>query len=161
MADLLDSSGLDLVGQVIASDRMRSGRGEEALKEYDNKTSHNVISEYDNKTIKPEISEERQKVIKQQKKPSPQERQREPKAVGKNTLEKRIDDARKMANSPTTTVTLRIPQEMNDWLDTYVHGAWPEKIKKQELVVEGLRLLIARRGSPKTEIIATELLPEE
>jgi hypothetical protein len=50
---------------------------------------------------------------------------------------------------------------MNDWLDTYVHGAWPEKVKKQELVVEGLRLLIARRGKPKEEIISTELLPED
>lgn len=161
MADLLGSSGLDLVGQVIASDRKRSGRGDEAPKEYDNKTSHNVISEYDNKTIPPEISEEGHKVIKQERKAPPQSSQKEPKAAGKSTLETRIADARKMANSPTTTVTLRIPQEMNDWLDTYVHGAWPEKIKKQELVVEGLKLLIARRGRPKEEILSTELLPED
>lgn len=166
MDDILGGAGMDLVGQVIASDRKRSGRGEETTQNYDNKTSNNVIPQYDNKTshnaIKQEVSAESHKPIRQERKTvaTPQSR-KEPKPQAKSALEDRIQEAARMAESPTMTVTLRIPQEMNDWLDTYVHGAWPEKVKKQELVVEGLRLLIARRGKPKEEVIQTELLPND
>jgi hypothetical protein len=66
-----------------------------------------------------------------------------------------------MAGSPTTTVTLRIPRELNDWLDEYIHRAWPEKVRKQDLVSEGLRLAFARRGRPGEPILPTALLPEE
>ena len=68
--------------------------------------------------------------------------------------------ALRLADSPTTTVTLRIPQEMNAWLDEYVHRSWPEKVKKQDLVIEGLKLLIARRGGAGDTILPTRLLPE-
>jgi hypothetical protein len=66
-----------------------------------------------------------------------------------------------MAASPTITVTLRLPLELNHWLDTYVHGAWPERIRKQELVTEALRMLVARRGAPGEAVLVTELLPAE
>lgn len=66
-----------------------------------------------------------------------------------------------MAESPTTTVTLRIPRELNDWLDEYIHRAWPEKVRKQDLVSEGLRLAFARRGRPGEPILPTTLLAEE
>ena len=66
-----------------------------------------------------------------------------------------------MVQSATTTVTLRLPRELNDWLDEYVHRAWPERVRKQELVIEGLRMLLARRGRPGEPILPTELLPEE
>jgi hypothetical protein len=65
-----------------------------------------------------------------------------------------------MAESGTTTVTLRIPRELNDWLDEYVHRAWPEKVRKQALVIEGLQMLFARRGRPGEPILETGLLPE-
>lgn len=164
MDDILGGSGMDFVGQVIASDRKRSGRGEEPAQNYDNMTSNSAITQYDNKTspraIKQEVSAESHKPIKQERKTAvPSQSRKEPRSQAKSALEERIQEATRMAESPTMTVTLRIPQEMNDWLDTYVHGAWPEKVKKQELVVEGLRLLIARRGKPKEEIIQTELLP--
>ena len=45
----------------------------------------------------------------------------------------RFQEARKLAQSPTMTVTLRLPCELNLWLDEYVHRAWPEKVRKQEL----------------------------
>ena len=66
-----------------------------------------------------------------------------------------------MAESATTTVTLRLPRELNDWLDEYVHRAWPERVRKQELVIEGLRMLFARRGRPGEPVLPTGLLPEE
>ena len=66
-----------------------------------------------------------------------------------------------MAESAATTVTLRLPRELNDWLDEYVHRAWPERVRKQELVIEGLRMLFARRGRPGEPILPTGLLPEE
>jgi hypothetical protein len=73
-------------------------------------------------------------------------------------LEARVSLARKLAMSPTTTVTLRVPIALNEWLDAYVHGAWPERVRKQELVTEALQLLIARRGGPGQERFATDLL---
>jgi hypothetical protein len=66
-----------------------------------------------------------------------------------------------MAEGPTMTVTLRIPTEMNRWLDEYVHRAWPERIRKQELVIEALRLLFARRGRPGEPLLETDLLGGE
>ena len=74
---------------------------------------------------------------------------------------KRATLALQLAQSPTTTVTLRIPQEMNAWLDEYVHRSWPERVKKQELVVEGLKLLIARRGRVGDPIVPSRLLLEQ
>jgi hypothetical protein len=59
------------------------------------------------------------------------------------------------------TVTLRLPQAMNDWLDEYVHQSWPNRIKKQDLVIEGLQMLIARRGKAGEPLLPTELLPED
>ena len=73
----------------------------------------------------------------------------------------RVETAQEMAESSTMTVTLRIPQEFNAWLDEYVHGSWPHKVRKQELVTEALKMLYARRGRPKEEIISTPLLGEE
>lgn len=70
----------------------------------------------------------------------------------------RVEEAEVLAATPTMTVTLRIPQGLNEWLDGYVHGSWPRKIRKQELVVEGLKLAYARRGKAGEEIIETELL---
>lgn len=75
-------------------------------------------------------------------------------------LSARVDEAAELAATPTITVTLRIPQGFNAWLDGYVHGSWPEKIRKQELVVEGLMLAFARRGQAGETIIGTALLGE-
>jgi len=60
----------------------------------------------------------------------------------------------------TMTVTLRIPQPMNDWLDDYVHQSWPERVRKQELVIEALRMLMVRRGQAGEEVLPTELLDD-
>lgn len=164
MNELLASTGTDLVSDVIAGDRRRAGRGERKEKDYDTMTENNTIVPYDNKTVKQVRSEESSKAIKQKKTSrAPNKGHSSPgsKPALPAVLAARIADATRMAESPTMTVTLRIPQEMNDWLDGYVHGAWPLKVKKQELVVEGLRLLIARRGKPGEEKIRTELLPDE
>ena len=169
MEDLFAASGSDLVSEVIAGDRRRSGRaGTEEVENYDTMTSHNVIKQYDNKTshrtIGQAISAESPKASKQTKalpKTSKTTSAAQSKPSQDSTLASRVEAATKMARSSTMTVTLRLPREMNDWLDGYVHGAWPVRIKKQELVVEGLRLLIARRGNPGEELIRTDLLPEE
>jgi hypothetical protein len=87
-------------------------------------------------------------------------RSRRPDAVRMKVLEKRLALADELARTPTTTVTLRLPAGLNQWLDGYVHGAWPARVRKQELVVEALRLLIARRGGPGEDSFSTDLLAE-
>jgi hypothetical protein len=72
----------------------------------------------------------------------------------------RIAEARRLAATPTTTVTLQLPRGLNNWLDEYVHRAWPERVRKQELVAEALRMLLARRGRPGEPVLDTDLLPE-
>jgi hypothetical protein len=76
-------------------------------------------------------------------------------------LPTRLAEAERMAGSPTTTVTLRVPQELNAWLDEYVHRSWPERVRKQELVTEALRMLFARRGRPGEPVVSTDLLKAE
>jgi hypothetical protein len=58
-------------------------------------------------------------------------------------------------------VTLRVPRELNEWLDEYVHRSWPQRIRKQALVIEALRLLYARRGQWGEPVLLTELLEED
>ena len=149
-------SGVDLVSSVVAQDRKRSGRdGKKAEEDYDNMTSHSVIKQYDNKTNKQAIKQSGNKT----------ESVAMPKATkkltGRDLLSQRVAEAKKMAQSPTMTVTLRIPKELNEWLDAYTHGAYKEKIKKQDLVIESLRLAFAHRGNYGEEKIPTELLAEE
>jgi hypothetical protein len=72
----------------------------------------------------------------------------------------RAAEARRLADSQTVTVTFRLPRELNDWLDEYVHRSWPERVRKQELVAEALRLLFARRGRAGEPVVPTDLLPE-
>jgi hypothetical protein len=66
-------------------------------------------------------------------------------------LVERQKEADRKANSKTTTVTLRIPTELNEWLDEYRHLSYPQRIEKQSLVIEALRLLYMARGQPGTE----------
>ena len=78
-------------------------------------------------------------------------------AARERLLEKRLALARELSESPTTTVTLRLPIRLNEWLDAYVHGAWTSKVRKQELVAEALRILVARRGGPGQEVLGSDL----
>ena len=73
------------------------------------------------------------------------------KLPSKALLAERQREADGKSRSKTTTVTLRIPVELNDWLDEYRHLSYPQRIEKQSLVIEGLRLLYMARGQPGTE----------
>ena len=185
------SEGSDLLGSVIQSDRSRAGRrrpakpgdsispAEKAGPSYDEKTSQHVIGEYDNTADQqPDTTTSRQ-AGKPASRPAIGQADRLPEsapgAVPKRThpmkqkrvseptdlVACRIAEGRRLADTPTTTVTLRLPRGLNDWLDEYVHRAWPERIRKQELVAEALRLLLARRGRPGEPVLDTELLPED
>ncbi len=134
------------------------------IEEYDNKTDksydHMTSKSYDNKaspnTIKQaDTSSENTAEI-----PERTTKRKERAEKGEGLLGKRHVQATQMAKSGTTTVTLRLPREMNDWLDEYVHRAWPERVKKQELVTEALRMLFARRGRPGEPVVESELLPK-
>jgi hypothetical protein len=163
-------SGGDLMSNVVAQDRKRSGREPKKEEpEYDNMTSKNVIKNYDNttshKAVKRTSRQTRKsasptaaKAPKSSTDPEPPRSSKNPK---EGTLSRRIEEAQQMAESPTMTVTLRIPQQLNEWLDEYTHGAWKEKIKKQDLVIEGICLSFARRGRYGEEVLSTELLPDE
>jgi hypothetical protein len=56
---------------------------------------------------------------------------------------------KKWQRGGTTTVTLRIPTELNEWLDRY-RFVYPQRIEKQTLVIEALKLLHLARGEPGT-----------
>ncbi len=71
-------------------------------------------------------------------------------------MAERLQEADRKSKSKTTTVTLRIPTELNDWLDEYRHLSYPQRIEKQALVIEGLRLLYMARGQPGTEAFNLE-----
>lgn len=157
---------------------------DEAAEIQANMTSHSVISEYDNKSVtqtgnKASGQTDKQDSVQADRQVSPivigqgdtasergpsiaskREGKRKPERGAGDLLEGRLSEAKRMAESATTTVTLRLPRELNDWLDEYVHRAWPERVRKQELVIEGLRLLFARRGRPGEPIVETGLLPE-
>ncbi len=167
----------DLLGGVIRSDRRRAGRALPAAAGQNTMTSHAVIGQYDNEASG---QPDRRTSGQTGKAASPvavgptgppagrpgagaprRGRKRQPERGTSDLLEGRAAEARRMAESPTTTVTLRIPRELNAWLDEYIHRAWPEKVRKQDLVIEGLRLAFTRRGRPGEPILPTALLPEE
>ena len=157
----------DILGNVIQSDRRRAGRGEEppvAAPVYDTMTGPPETDEEVNKTIRHYDNRAIVQTDNVNREPAsaaaPRKRRSEPKDEA-TALQRRITEAQALAHSPTTTVTLRIPHALNDWLDEYVHGSWPEKVKKQQLVTEALQLLFARRGRPKEEVLPTSLLPED
>ena|SRR6516162_1168747 len=91
---------------------------------------------------------------------TPKRRLRRSDAARMKVLKKRLALADELASTPTTTVTLRMPTGLNRWLDAYVHGAWPARIRKQELVVEAMRLLIACRGGAHEDVLAIGLADE-
>jgi hypothetical protein len=170
------SDGTDLLGSVIRSDRRKAGRAAPAA-DHDTMTSQPVIQQYDKlastqpdqrtsgeagKPVSPEAVGQADAATERPRASTARREGRRQQANGANDLlEGRAAEARRMAGSPTTTVTLRIPRELNDWLDEYIHRAWPEKVRKQDLVSEGLRLAFARRGRPGEPILPTALLPEE
>ena len=84
-----------------------------------------------------------------------------PRSGPATTTAGRVEAAQEMAETSTMTVTLRIPQGFNEWLDEYVHRSWPQKVRKQELVIEALKLLYARRGRAGEEVVPTVLLGED
>lgn len=172
-----DSETPDLLGSVIRSDQRRAGRAAAGNPGDDTMTGHAVSGHYDNEAsthanqhpgVRP--SSQSSSVVTQHA--HAQEgsekcgltannckRQRE--GEGQDLLQDRVAEADRMAHSPTTTVTLRLPRELNDWLDEYIHRSWPNKVRKQDLVCEGLRLLFARRGRPGEPIVPTALLSEK
>jgi hypothetical protein len=186
LADVFD--GADLLGSVIRGDRMRSGRaaepshGAEKPPEYDtvgivhwdNMPSKDDIKHYDNMTsLQEDTQTHKQADTQADKQVSPQtpkqasgESKPELKGARRNAvradreamLQVRRREAHNHSQSPTTTVTLRLPQDLNHWIDGYVHRSWPTKVRKQELVIEALKLLYAMRGKPGESILETDLL---
>ena len=138
----------DILGNVIKRDRAQAGRRDtpESIN-----TSVTVLDNTENKTNVQSGNNTVTQVIKQERRKKAPE--------GRSLLERRVEEAKALSETATTTMTLRIPAGLNEWLDEYVHGSWPEKIKKQQLVTEALLLLYARRGKPKEEILPTEFLP--
>jgi len=145
---------------------------------YDSNTDNNVSPQYDNMTSKQ--YDKQTNVVSNKRADEPQDEQGEKGSASfaqpshadskKKTptrqttsalLQARLEEVEAMSEDAKITVTLRIPAAFNEWLDEYVHRSWPVKVKKQDLVVEALQLLYARRGSAGEEVIPTELLDEK
>lgn len=78
------------------------------------------------------------------------------KVAGKSLLLQRKEQAEAMAQSKTDAVTLKIPGELNEWLDRYRHHSYPNRIEKQTLVAEALKLLFLSRGEPGSPFVPVE-----
>jgi hypothetical protein len=167
---------MDLLGSVIHSDRRRAGRALPDAAGQDPMTGHVVSVQYDKETstqpdqptsgqagmsASPVATGQADAAVHPGAATAVRERRRQQTGGTRELLQGRVAEAERMAESPTTTVTLRIPRELNDWLDEYIHRSWPEKVRKQDLVSEGLRLVFARRGRPGEPIFPTPLLPGE
>lgn len=51
-----------------------------------------------------------------------------------------------LSQSPLTTVSLKVPAGLNEWLDEYAFQHRKEGVKKQDLVRQALQLLIVELG---------------
>ena len=174
----------DLLGGVLQNDRRRHGRTSpevgpsaspsndavEAIQPSesdDSNTSHKVIKQYDKQTDKQADlqtigqADNAVLLLSDQKVSSTEDKPAIRKSSSEALLKERSREAQQMAKSRTMTVTLRIPEELNAWLDEYVHLSFPERIKKQELVTEALQLIYARRGKAKEKVLETPLLPPQ
>lgn len=167
----------DLLGSVIVSDRRRAGRTPPAPARHDTMTRHAVSGQYDSEAstqpdrrtdrlpsgrVRTAAPEQADTAAERPEVAAPRRADGRGHERGtRGLLTGRVAEAGRMAASPTTTVTLRIPRELNDWLDEYIHRAWPERVRKQDLVSEGLRLAFARRGRPGEPVLPTPLLPDE
>ena len=49
---------------------------------------------------------------------------------------------RLMAASRAVPITLRMPEELNDWLDEYAHTHRKQGVKKQDLIARAVQLLV-------------------
>jgi hypothetical protein len=170
------SEATDLLGSVIRSDRHKAGRTVSAAED-DTMSSHPVIGQCDSMTSTQSNQRTTRQAGKQARPVALRQTDttKEAPAVGRprrqstknqgqdggDLLARRLAEGTRMAETTTTTVTFRLPKELNDWLDEYVHRAWPERVRKQELVIEGLRMLFTRRGRPGEPILPTTLLPAE
>ena len=181
--DAVNNGLNDLLGNVIRSDRERAGRGKpEAPQEFkaevidapvqavqavqaqssspsqneDNKTltHYDTMTDEHSEEVSPPATARKVSVQKRKEKSVPV-------VKSSNASSARVDEAQEMAETSTMTVTLRIPQAFNEWLDEYVHRSWPQKVRKQELVIEALQLLYARRGRAGDDILSTSLLGED
>jgi hypothetical protein len=183
--DVFASEGSDLLNNVIQSDRRRAGRigsplpGDDVSPagkfelSYDNQTGQPRRSEYDHQTdvladnpasqllLGPTDRLSAAAPLTVPKRTASSSRKRKNSTEPNHLLTARITEGRRLADTPTTTVTLRLPRGLNDWLDEYVHRAWPERVRKQELVAEALRMLLVRRGRPGEPVLDTEFLREE
>lgn len=165
LGELLDAP--DVLSSVIRGDRHRSGRSHGETPQPDNHASPpeslSVRTPYDRQTDLPPASEADLVAVPQAGLPPPLA-DGKPRAAPRakpGLTARRVEEARRLATSATTTVTLRVPRGLNEWLDEYVHRSWPVRVRKQELVAEALRLLFARRGRAGEPVLATELLSGE
>ena len=174
----------DLLGNVISKDRQTSGRAAVEPKPGVQPTNPNsddsmTITQYDNVTILQEDKQTNKQPDKQTDNQA--NRQADKQSPGKTDklvagprlkasendqpnqiktlaeiVRERTEEAAKMGGTGTTTVTLRIPIELNEWLDEYTHAYYKEKVKKQDLVKEALTLLYLKLGRPGEIVIESE-----
>ena len=63
-------------------------------------------------------------------------------------------DAQRMAASRAIPITLRMPEELNDWLDEYAHSHRKQGVKKQDLIARAVQLLVVELEAEGNEDVA-------
>lgn len=176
MEDILGET--DILANVVSRDRERFGRADgetentlqdTKITQPDNNTSNTVIQQYDNNTVlqsgtQTGIQTDSAAILQVAAQPLKTKKRKIAGSVEHSTeinFSERAERSAQMTTGSTTTITLRIPIQMNEWLDEYVHRAWPKKVKKQDLVIEALQMLIARRVAAGETPTPTKLLLED
>jgi hypothetical protein len=131
----------DMMSRVLERDRVKNGRRPPEPEHITNLqaahiTMHEAISEYEQPRTQEGSSEEaRTETQADAKTPEPQRSR----AAIRAGAQKR---AQQMASSPAIPITLRLPTELNDFLDESAHALRKKGVKKQDLVSRAVQLLV-------------------
>lgn len=124
-----------LLGNVLKRDRALSGR--EA-------PESDIAAE---QPVQHEEAEPTPELFEKQEAPTPEPPKAKPasnltdKLTGKPTKRELAAQAKALAESRFATVSLKLPEELNDWVDQYVFEHRKEKVLKQDLISRAIQLL--------------------
>jgi hypothetical protein len=116
------SPGTSLVESIINRDRAQTGRAK--VEEQAGSSESNIAS---NIATQPEEA------------PPTEKRAQKPRASRKSASPTAVVGSRRRI--PMTTITVRIPTELNEWIADLVHARNADGITKQDVIVSAIRLL--------------------
>lgn len=154
--DAPDEDAPDVLSRVLERDRARSGRRTPASEPPNITTLHDAHitahaenNEYSQQSAQPSgqthSKAATQSTSQEDARPAAQKGSR---ASLRADAQKR---AQRMAASPAIPITLRLPSELNDFLDDAAHARRKQGVKKQDLVSRAVQLLVVALAEEEGE----------